>query len=188
MAGIRTDREDTEGIRRGCRPSGHEHGQFLYSRTPAQYRGKKGAVDSEVGQHIGVSRGGKTTKIHAIVDGLGNPIHIHLSAGNLNDCTEAETCLSDVPLEGTVVLADKAYGSKAIRDFISDAGAGYCIPPKSNEKNPWECDWFLYKERHLVECFFQKLKQFRGVATRFNKLARRFLAIVQLACIMIWLA
>ena len=85
-------------------------------------------------------------------------------------------------------MADKAYGAKAIRDFITGAGAGYCIPPKSNEKHPWECDWFHYKERHLVECFFQKLKQFRGVATRYNKLARRFLAFVQLACIMIWLA
>ena len=96
--------------------------------------------------------------------------------------------MSDVLLEGTVVLADKAYGSKAIRDFITQADASYCIPPKVNEKHPWDCDWFLYKERHLVECFFQNLKQFRGVATRFNKLASRFLAFVQLACIFIWLA
>ncbi len=69
-----------------------------------------------------------------------------------------------------------------------NAGASYCIPPKSNEKNPWDCDWWLYKERHLVECFFQKLKQFRRVATRYDKLAKRFLAFVQLACIMVWLA
>jgi len=61
----------------------------------------------------------------------------------------------DVPLGGTVVLADKAYGAKAIREFISEAGADYCIPPKSNEKNPWNCDWYLYKERHLVECSFR---------------------------------
>jgi len=106
----------------------------------------------------------------------------------LHDSTEAETSLSSVPLEGAVVLADKAYGAKAIREYISARGGSFCIPPKSNEKNPWECDWFLYKERHLVECFFQKLKQYRGVATRFNKLASRYLAFVQLACIMIWLA
>ena len=137
-------------------------------------------------QHIGVSRGGKTTKIHVIVDGLGNPIHVHLSAGNFHDSREAEAALSAVPLEGTVVLADKAYGSKAIRGFITASGANYCIPPKANEK-PWPCDWHLYKERHLVECFFQKLNQYRGIATRFNKLACRFLAFVQLACIMIWL-
>ena len=129
-----------------------------------------------------------TTKIHVIVDALGNPIHIHLSAGNLHDSTEAQMALADVPLEGTVVLADKAYGAKAIRDYITNGGASYCIPPKSNEKHPWECDWFLYKERHLVECFFQKLKQFRGVAIRYSKLACRFLAFVQLASIMVWLA
>lgn len=123
-----------------------------------------------------------------IVDALGNPIHVHLSAGNIHDSTEAETALSDIPLEGSTVLADKAYGSTAIRTFIKDAGGEYCIPPKSNEKNPWECDWWLYKERHLVECFFQKLKLFRRIATRYDKLAKRFLAIVQLGCIMIWLA
>jgi len=141
-----------------------------------------------VNQHIGTGRGGKTTKLHVIVDALGNPIHVHLSAGNVHDSTEAEKALSDVPLEGTVVLADKAYSAKAIRNYITHEGATHCIPPRSNEKHPWEYDRFLYKERHLVECFFQKLKQFRGVATRYNKLARRFLAFVQLACIMIWLA
>jgi len=135
-----------------------------------------------------VSRGGKTTKIHAIVDALGNPIHVHLSAGNLHDSTEAEAALADVPLEKGVVLADKAYGSSAIRTFITNSGGAYCIPPKSNDRNPWDCDWWLYKERHLVECFFQKLKMFRRIATRYEKLAKRFLAIVQLGCIMIWLA
>ena len=95
--------------------------------------------------------------------------------------------MSAVELEGTVVLADKAYGSRAIRNFITASGAEYCIPPKANE-TPWPCDWFLYKERHLVEVFFQKLKQYRAIATRFCKLACRFLAFVQLACIMIWLA
>jgi len=123
-----------------------------------------------------------------VVDALGNPIHAHLSAGNLHDSTEAITSLSDVSLEGTTVLGDKAFGAKAIRDFITQAGASYCIPPKSNTKHPWEYDRFLYKERHLVECFFQKLKQFRSVPTRYAKLACRYLAFVQLACIMIWLA
>lgn len=135
-----------------------------------------------------MSRGGKTTKIHAIVDALGNPIHVHLSAGNLHDSTEAETALAEVPLEGSIILADKAYGTSDIRTFIENSGGNYCIPPKSNAINPWDCDWGLYKERQLVECFFQKLKMFRRIATRYEKLASRFLAIVQLGCIMIWLA
>ena len=71
---------------------------------------------------------------------------------------------------------------------IENSGGNYCISPKSNAVNPWDCDWYLYKERHLVECFFQKLKMFRRIATRYEKLAKRFLAIVQLGCIMIWLA
>jgi len=96
--------------------------------------------------------------------------------------------LSEIPLDGTAVLADKAFCAKTIRDYITSKGGTFCIPPKSNEKQPWEVDWFLYKERHLVECFFQKLKKYRGVATRYNKLAYRYLAFVQLASIMIWLA
>lgn len=122
------------------------------------------------------------------MDALGNPVHVHLSAGNLHDSTEAEAALRAVDLVGSVVLADKAYGSENIRDLIEASGAQYCIPPKSNEKHPWHCDWWHYKERHVVECFFQKLKQFRRIATRFDKLAGRFLAFVQLGCIMIWLA
>ena len=149
---------------------------------------QKGAVDSESNQHIGLSRGGKTTKIHAVVDALGNPIHIHLSAGNLHDSTEAQAALSEVPLERGFILADKAYGTTDIRTFNENAGGNYCIPPKSNAVNPWDCDWHLYKERHLVECFFQKLKMFRRIATRYEKLAKRFLAIIQIGCIMIWLA
>jgi len=139
-------------------------------------------------QEIGLSRGGRNTKIHAVVDGLGNPIHIHLSAGNVHDSKEAAKSLESVELEGTVFMADKAYGSKAIREQITNGGGTVCIPPKSNEKEPWDYDKDQYKERHLVECFFQKLKQYRGVATRYAKLAKRFLAFVQLACIRIWLA
>lgn len=135
-----------------------------------------------------MSRGGKTTKIHAVVDALGNPIHVHLSAGNVHDSTEAEAALADIPLKKGIVLADKAYSAERIRSFIEKAGGSHNIPPKANEANPWNCDWWLYKERHLVECFFQKIKLFRRIATRYEKLAKRFLAMVQLGCIMIWLA
>ena len=135
-----------------------------------------------------MSRGGRSTKIHAVVDALGNPIELMLTAGNVNDVTVAEKLLSRIRLKGSTVLADKAYGKWALREFIANHDADFCIPPKENEQDPWLVDWWLYKERHLVETFFLKLKEFRRVATRYDKLASRFLAFVHLACIRILLA
>jgi transposase len=84
-------------------------------------------------------------------------------------------------------MGDKAYGTVAIREFIETNGGSYCIPPKDNAKQPWYCDFYQYKERHLVECFFNKLKQFRRVATRYDKLSRNFLSFALLASSMILL-
>ena len=84
-------------------------------------------------------------------------------------------------------MGDKVYGAKDIRDYITANGASYAIPPKSNTKEPWDCDWYQYKERHLVECFFNKLKHFRRVATRYDKLITRFKSFVLFACIMVLL-
>lgn len=139
-------------------------------------------------EHIGVCRGGKNTKVHAIVDGLGNPIHVQLTGGQVNDINMAEKLLMQVTLrEGTIVMADRAYGAKSFRLAIKAAGGTYCIPPKTNQGNPWNCDWWQYKERSNVECFFQKLKQFRRIATRYEKLAARFLAFVHIGCVSILL-
>ena len=105
---------------------------------------------------VGRTRSGLNTKLHAIVDGLGNPVKFLLSAGNDNDCVHAIELLEKVELCGSNVLADRAYGARSIREYISKHGANYVIPPQSNVSNPWPVDWYLYKERHLVECFFQK--------------------------------
>ena len=85
------------------------------------------------------------------------------------------------------MLADKAYGTNAILDYIQRADSKYTIPPKSNALRPWKCDWHIYKERHVVECFFQKLKWFRRIATRYDKLDKAFFAFVYLASISILL-
>ena len=121
------------------------------------------------------------------MDGIGNPLRLTFTSGNAHDSTVAIDLLSQVNIKGSIVNADKAYGSKEIRNYIHSQGATYAIPPKSNTLEPWEVDWWQYKERHLVECFFNKLKHFRRVATRYDKLSSRFQSFVFLACIMILL-
>jgi transposase len=122
-----------------------------------------------------------------LVDGLGNPIKFVFTGGNTFDSTVAIDVLSGVNITGSIVMGDKAYGAIEIRDYITENGGTYAIPPKSNTLEPWECDWWQYKERHLVECFFNKLKHFRRVATRYDKLISRFKSFVLLASIMILL-
>lgn len=118
---------------------------------------------------------------------MGNPIKLYLTPGNTNDNVVATDVLSGVTLTGSVVLGDKTYGTVAIREFIESCGASYCIPPKTNTVDPWECDFHHYKERHVVECFFNKLKQFRRIATRYDKLSHNFLSFSLMASIIILL-
>ena len=127
---------------------------------------------------VGMSRGGRNTKIHTLVDGLGNPLAFLLSSGSDHDSKHAVPLLSQISIEGSNILGDKAYGAKVIRDYIDSQGASYTIPPKSDVSEPWSVDWHTYKERHLIECFFQKLKWFRRVFTRFDKLDASFLAVI----------
>jgi len=136
-------------------------------------------------KQIGVTRGGLSTKIHAMADGWGNPVYIQLSAGHISDTALATEILSHAELKGTAVLADKAYGSAEIRHDIPSHDAVCHIPPKSNAAEPWNCDGQMYKERHLAGCFFQKIKLFRRAAARYDKLASRFLSFVLLASIMV---
>jgi len=90
-------------------------------------------------------------------------------------------------IENSNIIGDKAYGAKEVRDTISARQAHYTIPPKANSRDPWLCDWHVYKERHLVECFFQKLKWFRRIATRYDKTDSSFLSFIYLASIAILL-
>ena len=136
---------------------------------------------------VGRTRGGLNTKLHAVVDGLGNLVEFTLSAGNNHDSVHAVELLKKVEISGSNVLADRAYGAKTIRVYISEQGASYVIPPQSNVSDPWPVDWCLYKERYLVECFFQKLKWFRRIAARYDKLDVSFLACAYIAAIAILL-
>jgi transposase len=135
---------------------------------------------------LGRSRGGLTTKIHVVVDAQGLPIKLALTAGQTHDGQIAD-CLLDHLGPRTIVLADKAYDANRIRALIEEHGATPNIPAKSNRK--WKPCFSkrLYRERNLIERFFCKLKHFRRVATRYDKLAGNFLAMVQLASMRLWL-
>jgi putative transposase len=120
------------------------------------------------------------------VDALGNPTHVHLTPGNVHDVVEAPK-LVDLA-DGENFIADKGYDANHVVEAAQAKGMTVVIPPRSNRKNPRPTDFHLYKERHLVENYFQKLKQYRRVATRYEKTAVNFLGFVLLASVRIWLA
>jgi transposase len=126
-----------------------------------------------------------TTKIHALVDALGNPVELMLTPGQAHDLTCAKELIDGV--DPGALLGDKAYDADLLIDTLTQRGITPVIPPKANRKAPRTCDFALYCERNLVERFFNKLKHFRAIATRYDKLARTFLAGVQLACAIILL-
>jgi len=136
---------------------------------------------------IGISRGGATTKIHMAADAHGNPIDFEITGGEVHDAKAADTIIEKI---GTAehLIADKGYDSEAIRETARQAGMNPVIPRRSNSEKPNpKFDAYLYKLRHLVENLFARLKHFRSIATRFEKLARNFRAIIYLACSLIWI-
>jgi transposase len=143
---------------------------------------KKNTQDQEA---MGKSRGGLSTKIHAAVDGLGNPVRLLLTAGQVSEHTQAEALIAG--FRAGFVLADKGYDSDAFVETIKASGATPVIPPRSNRITPREYDKDIYKERNLVERLFQKLKEFRRVATRYERLAVNYMTMLSLVSILIWL-
>jgi transposase len=136
---------------------------------------------------MGRSRGGLTTKIHALVDAGGRPVRLMLTAGQANDAPVAEALLKDLA-DGATLIADRAYDTNAIRDLAAARGAWANIPPRSIRKASFSFSTWVYRQRNLVERFFNRIKQFRGLATRYDRRPENFLAALQLAAIRIWLA
>jgi transposase len=144
-------------------------------------------VPKKVGpQEIGRSRGELTTKLHVAVDALGNSPRVILSAGKIADIEQATALIQDQPAE--FIVADKGYDSNAFVTIITEQGSHAVIPPRSNRLNPRSFDRHIYKSRNLIERFFARIKQFRRIATRYDKLASSFLSFVHLACAIVWLA
>lgn len=111
---------------------------------------------------------------------------MHLTPGNVHDVVEAPKLIEVA--QGGNFIADKAYDSESVVQALEAKGMNAVIPSKSNKKNPREIDFYLYKERHLVECFFNKLKQYRRAATRYDKTAINFLGFLFVISVRIWLA
>ena len=127
-----------------------------------------------------------STKIHAMVDALGNPIGFILSPGQAHDLEGADALLPQ--MKADTLLADKAYDAdERVIEPLLAAGKNPVIPPKSNRKIQRTFDKEMYKARHLMENFYCKLKQYRAIATRYDKTARNFLAAIHLAATVIWL-
>ena len=135
---------------------------------------------------MGRSRGGLTTKLHAVVDANGNPITLKLTEGQAHDGRSADDMLDSVG-KGQTLLADRAYDSDALRNTLAERGAKANIKPMPNRVNIPKFNKKLYRKRNLVERFFNKLKHFRAVATRFEKHDANYLALVKLASVRIWM-
>ena len=127
-----------------------------------------------------------TTKIHALTDARGLPINFILTPGQAHDLLGAADLLTDLG-EGDVLLGDKAYDADWLRRQIEAQGAAPNIPDKSNRKEKHCFSKALYKERNRVERFFNRIKHFRRVATRFEKYAENYLAMIKLASIRLWM-
>jgi transposase len=134
---------------------------------------------------LGRSRGGFGTKVHAAVSGLGLPVKLVLTPGQAADVTQAEALIEGAPFE--VVIADRGYDSQAVVDAVEAKGGEAVIPTQKNRKVQREIDRERYKDRNLAERFWARVKQYRRVATRYEKTARNFLALVHVASIMILL-
>ncbi len=164
---------------------------------------------SEPGDHaIGRSRGGLTTKIHLACDGHGRPLSVVLTGGNVNDCTQFTTVMAGIefrrpgpgrpPTRPSRVLADKGYSSRAIRSYLRRRRIPATIPERRDQRanrlrrgraggRPPAFDRVAYRRRNIVERCFNRLKQFRAIATRFDKTATSYRGLIDLATLLLWL-
>jgi transposase len=140
--------------------------------------------DSQEKEALGRSKGGFTTKIHAAVDALGNPLKFSLTGGQRHDITQASFLTEE--FIGEFTLADKGYDSNAFIESLTAKGSVPVIPSRRNRKIPRTYDEFLYEDRNRVECFFNKIKHFRRVFSRYDKCAQTFLSFLYFVGILIW--
>jgi transposase len=160
--------------------------EFIDGSIVRAHQHSSGAAGNK-NQAIGKSVGGNTTKIHMAVDAYGLPIEFDLTGGEVHDSKVAPELIVRLPL-ADYIIADKGYDSEEIRELIRGKGSTPLIPRKKNSKTGNDdMDWCLYKYRHLVENIFARLKHFRAIATRYDKLKRNYASMLAMACSYLWL-
>lgn len=161
---------------------------FIDSTINRAHACAAGAAGSNAdAEALGRSRGGFSTKVHAITDALGLPLGFILTGGQNSDIGQAESLLELAPEETEALGADKGYDCDALIEAIKARGMTAIIPPKTNRTETRECDWDAYRERHAIECFFGKIKQYRRIFSRFDKLARNYMGFLCFVSALIWL-
>ena len=155
----------------------------LHPRQGAPLR--LGRKKGEQNQAIGRSRGGRNTKIHAIADAKGRLLSILLTGGQAHDCPPAQRLIRRTKA-ARKMLGDRAYDSAELRQWLGERGTKPVVPNKSNRKQPFRFDRKSYKQRHRIENAFCRLKDFRRIATRYDRLARNFLASICLVAAIVW--
>ena len=163
------------------------HTQMIDSTHVKAHRSASGGKGGELNQAVGRSRGGRNTKIHAIADAKGRLLTFVLTGGEAHDCPIGAALIEETqPAE--LMLADKGYDSAELRQHLKDQGTKTVIPNRSNRKKKFRFDKKQYHERHKIENGFCRLKDFRRIATRYDKLAAVFAASVHLAATIAWWA
>jgi len=162
-------------------------------RSPARRRGKKSSPEAEA---IGRSRGGLTTKIHLRAEGQGKPVSFLLTPGQRTEISQAEQLMQQgavrrpsgqLRLYPKRVVGDKGYSFRPFRRFLHKKGIRNTIPTRSNQRRHPSFDKEIYRQRNKVERLFNRLKQFRRIATRYEKRAANYAAMLTLAMILLWL-
>jgi transposase len=164
-------------------PRWHDR-QYHRPGAPLRSRHKKGTQKTEA---LGRSRGGFTTKLHARCDAKGRPLGFVLTGGEAHDIKGFAPLMRMIADKIEALLADKGYDADAIREELAAAGVEAVIPAKRNRKNPAPHDAEKYKWRNLIERLFSKLKNWRRVATRYDKTAQSYLGFVAIAAVKLWL-
>jgi len=159
---------------------------FIDGSIVKAHQHSTGAIHGEE-TAIGRSVAGNSTKIHLAVDAMGFPIRFIITGGEVHDSKEAQNLINKIP-ELEILIADKGYDSDLLREVVKKNGVTSHIPRKNNSKTGNnKMDWCLYKYRHLVENAFARLKHFRSIATRYEKLKRNYEGMLYLACSIMWL-